>query len=104
MSSSAARFARSGMRHAPSRIEYSEWTWRWTNGTASDTATHPRLRVRRCLETRRRPLSGAFGRGWCGCSRRLVVVAVAVAGVVGGVVLAGCEELEAMHVEPGEDG
>jgi hypothetical protein len=20
------------MRHAPSRIEYSEWTWRWTNG------------------------------------------------------------------------
>ena len=22
------------MRHAPSRIEYSEWTWRWTNGAS----------------------------------------------------------------------
>src|SRR5579875_890849 len=35
ISSSAARATRSGIRHAPSRIEYSEWTWRWTNG-ASD--------------------------------------------------------------------
>ena len=32
ISSSAARATRSGIRHAPSRIEYSEWTWRWTNG------------------------------------------------------------------------
>src|SRR5579862_4918205 len=32
ISSSAARETRSGIRHAPSRIEYSEWTWRWTNG------------------------------------------------------------------------
>src|SRR6476646_2009776 len=31
ISSSAARLTRSGIRHAPSRIEYSEWTWRWTN-------------------------------------------------------------------------
>src|SRR3954466_14240099 len=30
ISSSAARATRSEMRHAPSRIEYSEWTWRWT--------------------------------------------------------------------------
>src|SRR5579862_191933 len=35
ISSSAARATRSGIRQAPSRIEYSEWTWRWTNG-ASD--------------------------------------------------------------------
>ena len=32
ISSSAARLARSGIRHAPSRIEYSLWTWRWTKG------------------------------------------------------------------------
>src|SRR3954452_21876778 len=31
ISSSAARETRSGTRHAPSRIEYSEWTCRWTN-------------------------------------------------------------------------
>src|SRR4249920_311791 len=31
ISSSAARAASSGIRHAPSRIEYSEWTCRWTN-------------------------------------------------------------------------
>src|SRR3954447_15966188 len=30
ISSSAARATRSGTRHAPSRIEYSEWTCRWT--------------------------------------------------------------------------
>src|SRR5207237_2104467 len=34
ISSSAARSASRGMRHAPSRIEYSEWTWRWTNGAS----------------------------------------------------------------------
>src|SRR5687767_13091250 len=34
MSNSAARAASSGIRHAPSRIEYSEWTWRWTNGAS----------------------------------------------------------------------
>src|SRR6478735_6968143 len=32
MSRSVARATRSEMRHAPSRIEYSLWTWRWTNG------------------------------------------------------------------------
>ena len=26
------------MRHAPSRMEYSEWTWRWTKGAVSGTA------------------------------------------------------------------
>src|SRR5581483_5275167 len=36
--SSAARAARAGMRHAPSRMEYSEWTWRWTKGAVSGTA------------------------------------------------------------------
>src|SRR4029079_3357880 len=34
ISSSAARLARSGIRQAPSRIEYSEWTWRWTKGAS----------------------------------------------------------------------
>src|SRR5215831_10782488 len=38
ISSSAARATSAGIRHAPSRIEYSEWTWRWTKG-ASDTGT-----------------------------------------------------------------
>src|ERR1700704_6589978 len=35
ISSSAARLTRSGIRHAPSRIEYSEWTWRWTKSAAA---------------------------------------------------------------------
>src|SRR5947208_16450276 len=26
------------MRHAPSRMEYSEWTWRWTKGAVAGTA------------------------------------------------------------------
>src|SRR6476660_3940865 len=34
----AARSASAGMRHAPSRIEYSEWTCRWTK-SASGTGT-----------------------------------------------------------------
>ena len=34
ISSSAARVTRSGIRQAPSRIEYSEWTCRWTNGAS----------------------------------------------------------------------
>ena len=25
-----------GILHAPSRIEYSEWTWRWTNGAGTE--------------------------------------------------------------------
>src|SRR2546421_6443322 len=37
ISSSAARCASAGIRQAPSRIEYSEWTWRWTKGTVSGT-------------------------------------------------------------------
>src|SRR3954465_6597703 len=32
--SSAARSASAGMRHAPSRIEYSEWTCRWTKSAS----------------------------------------------------------------------
>src|SRR5205085_9845764 len=36
--SSAARAASAGIRQAPSRMEYSEWTWRWTNGAVSGTA------------------------------------------------------------------
>src|SRR5579864_542301 len=67
--SSAARAARAGIRHAPSRIEYSEWTWRWTNEAVSGTA---------------RPLykwvpTGPLGpAGWFGLG--LVVVAVAHVG------------------------
>src|SRR5512132_197490 len=45
ISSSAARAASAGIRHAPSRIEYSEWTWRWTKG-ASDTGGPSYYRVR----------------------------------------------------------
>src|ERR1700710_1664988 len=37
ISSSAARAASAGIRHAPSRIENSEWTWRWTKGVVSGT-------------------------------------------------------------------
>src|SRR5580765_5908800 len=50
ISSSAARAASAGMRHAPSRIEYSEWTWRWTkgaSGTALTTLTRRQDRTRR---------------------------------------------------------
>ena len=35
ISSSAARAASAGMRQAPSRIEYSEWTCRWTKSAAN---------------------------------------------------------------------
>src|SRR5215210_2100564 len=35
ISNSAACSTRSGTRQAPSRIEYSEWTWRWTKGAAA---------------------------------------------------------------------
>src|SRR4051812_16040104 len=45
MPSAAARSASAGTRHAPSRIEYSEWTWRWTKG-ASDTGRPSYYRVR----------------------------------------------------------
>src|SRR6478752_6506897 len=40
ISSSAARETRSGTRHAPSRIEYSEWTWRWTNSAWAIADAH----------------------------------------------------------------
>src|SRR5205823_2741921 len=77
--SSAARAASAGMRHAPSRMEYSEWTWRWTKGAVSGTA---------------RPLyksvpTGPFGPvGMVGLGL-VVVVAASDA--------AGCEEAE-VHV------
>src|SRR6266508_322375 len=38
ISNSAARAASSGIRHAPSRMEYSLWTCRWTNGAVSTDA------------------------------------------------------------------
>src|SRR4051812_19540902 len=41
ISSSAARLTRSGMRHAPSRIEYSEWTCRWTK----DASDMPKAKI-----------------------------------------------------------
>src|ERR671935_1687400 len=34
ISNSAARAASAGIRQAPSRMEYSEWTCRWTNGAS----------------------------------------------------------------------
>src|SRR5205823_14998689 len=50
ISSSAARATRSGIRQAPSRIEYSEWTCRWTKGASA------------MLEPRYRPvLTGPVG-------------------------------------------
>ncbi len=36
ISSSAARAASAGIRHAPSRIEYSLWTCRWTKSALTD--------------------------------------------------------------------
>src|SRR3979490_1322742 len=40
ISSSAARETRSGIRHAPSRIEYSEWTCRWTKSAGAIEEGH----------------------------------------------------------------
>ena len=37
----------SGIRHAPSRIEYSEWTWRWTKAALQARAAHRTERTRR---------------------------------------------------------
>ena len=36
-----------GIRQAPSRIEYSEWTWRWTNGGSRAPWPGTRRRLRR---------------------------------------------------------
>src|SRR3954464_9438836 len=47
ISNSAARSASRGMRHAPSRIEYSEWTWRWTKGASGTGRAHSRRASRR---------------------------------------------------------
>src|SRR5436190_10477128 len=41
ISSSAARATRSGTRHAPSRIEYSEWTCRWTKSAMGEVILRP---------------------------------------------------------------
>src|SRR5690348_13224481 len=38
ISSCAARSTSCRMRHAPSRMEYSEWQWRWTNGALTSPA------------------------------------------------------------------
>src|SRR5579862_7097063 len=60
ISSSAALETRSGIRHAPSRIEYSEWTCRWTK-LASDMPG-PRYRGRRTAPFRAR-LGNQLGAG-----------------------------------------
>src|SRR6266511_5424635 len=60
ISSSAARFASSGMRQAPSRIEYSEWTCRWTKGAADGSVRA--LNQERLCRRERRERAGA-GRG-----------------------------------------
>src|SRR3954451_20436684 len=53
ISSSAARLTRSGIRHAPSRIEYSEWTWRWTKSAAAIGEWPWYARLRRAPESAR---------------------------------------------------
>src|SRR3954447_3039506 len=77
ISSSAARAASAGTRQAPSRIENSEWTWRWTKGaggTGRPSYNRPRTapsavrdrarrRATRSVQLRRRePESLARGR------------------------------------------
>src|SRR5205807_8109747 len=61
ISSSAARAASAGIRHAPSRIEYSEWTWRWTKG-ASDTGRPSYNSVRTALFERLAEQDAALAR------------------------------------------
>ena len=71
ISSSAARATRSGIRHAPSRIEYSEWTWRWTKGASGMRSEQGTDRSRwpppaRCAQFAERPVPaprGSRGRG-----------------------------------------
>src|SRR5258705_2372926 len=53
ISSSAARETRSGIRHAPSRIEYSEWTCRWTKSAAAIAEGSWYARLRRAPESAR---------------------------------------------------
>src|SRR5206468_1493427 len=47
ISSSAARATSGPIRQAPSRIEYSLWTCRWTYGWPLGTDAHPSARRRR---------------------------------------------------------
>src|ERR1051326_1871442 len=57
ISNSAARATRSGILHAPSKMEYSEWTCRWTNGASG----MGKASVRRALDDlRKRSLSADF--------------------------------------------
>src|SRR5438270_11387863 len=80
ISSSAARCARAGIRQAPSRIEYSEWTWRWTKGTVSGTGKPCYKGVpTRLLERERAPYGALSTRRRQGF--RLVAVVVVVSGV-----------------------
>src|SRR5512132_3087874 len=69
ISNSAARAASSGMRQAPSRIEYSEWTWRWTNG-ASGTGWTVYDPVQTCLLGDQFGLRCGFGQLPVGCDER----------------------------------
>src|SRR6478672_9443698 len=58
--SSAARATSGSIRHAPSRMEYSLWTWRWTYGWPLGTDVHPtdrRRRSRRASKDAERPLA-----------------------------------------------
>src|SRR5512133_3264955 len=69
ISNSAARAASSGIRQAPSRIEYSEWTWRWTNG-ASGTGWTVYDPVQTCLLGDQFGLRGGVGQLPVGCEER----------------------------------
>ena len=64
ISSSAARATRSGIRHAPSRIEYSEWTCRWTKGAVAHRLGQSRAAPDRSRSrlSKSRPLRAAGSR------------------------------------------
>src|SRR5579884_1043671 len=105
ISSSAARATRSGMRHAPSRIEYSEWTWRWTNDAAISARLLTRyddFEKRGTCEFLRRGRVGIDRRGLLSAAFRHAAASVDRfgAGVGGGEAAVGRRE---RGVEPGRE-
>src|SRR3954453_14650546 len=79
ISSSAARATRSPTRQAPSRIEYSEWTCRWTKSAWAIAEGHSTpgsgehyLRLR-CARRYQKMTSMASGRDLLGEAEQLII-------------------------------
>src|SRR4051794_32051749 len=70
ISSSAARATRSGTRHAPSRIEYSEWTCRWTNSAVFEAVAIAEEPVYAGVQTGLRTAAICGRRGDCPADER----------------------------------